>query len=73
MLVIFQFVVGKPAVSPVLEEEVHLFDEVPNILLLDPSHVDTVSAASYHTALTRDKKPEHPTKVKQEKMKIIPS
>ena len=55
----------------------HLCDEVPNILLLDPSHVDTVSAASYHTALTHDKEP---TKVniqgKQEKsfeQKIIPS
>ena len=51
----------------------HLCDEVPNILLLDPSHVDAVSTASYHTALTQNKEHEHPTKVKQEKVKSIPS
>ena len=39
-------------VNPALEDEKHMLDEVPNTLPLEPSHVDTTSVASNHTALT---------------------
>ena len=67
----FLFVAARPAVSPVLEDDE--LDEVPNTLLLEPSHVDTMSVASYHTALTHDKEFEHPAKVKKRRFDRVDS
>ena len=62
---LFVFVAGVPTVTQVPEEDDKYMvdDGVPNTLLLEPSHVDTVSLASYHTAVTTDKGPKHPAKV----------
>ena len=68
---LFFFAAARPAVSPVLEDDE--LDEVPNTLLLEPSHVDTMSVASYHTALTHDKEFEHPAKVKKRRFDRVDS